>query len=150
MCKYILGKSITEGNPNNIKDLESIDKVVWEFISAIYNAYQDSLYTDNSRISFRNKVKSKFSPQVNKALVNNKDKDIVKPIYVSHLSHFIPVKTPKKVNEILKYFKKSNNPQKKSYTQVSSKSQSSNIIRDTLKIKGIFSKLQNNKINQVQ
>ena len=39
MCKYILGKSITEGNPNNIKDLESIGKVVWEFISAIYNAY---------------------------------------------------------------------------------------------------------------
>jgi len=60
------------------------------------------------------------------------------------------VKTPKKVNEISKFFKKNDNPQKKSYAQASSKPQNSNTTMNTLKIKEMFPKLQNHKIDQVQ
>jgi len=96
-----MGKSINEGNANNVKDLEGIGKVVWEFILAFYDTHWDSLYVDDSKLSFRNKVKSKFSPQTTKTLVNNKGKDTVKPTYISPLPPPISAKTPKEVNEIL-------------------------------------------------
>jgi len=75
MRKYIMSKSINEGNTNNIKDLEGIGKVIWEFILAFYDAHWDSLYVDDSKILFRNKVKSKFNPQTTKTLVNNESKE---------------------------------------------------------------------------
>ena len=106
MCKYILGKTINNDKTNNIKDLEDIGKVAWEFISAIYEAHWNSLFIDNSKTSFRNKVKSKFNPQVIKTPVNIKEKVIVKPTFVSPLSLSIPAKLPKEVNKISKYFKK--------------------------------------------
>jgi len=37
--KYIKDKSIIDGNTNSVKDLEDMDKAVWEFISAIYNSH---------------------------------------------------------------------------------------------------------------
>ena len=61
MGKYIRGKSINS-NPNNIKDLEGISKAVWEFLSSIYNSYWNSLYIDDTNITFRNKISSKFTP----------------------------------------------------------------------------------------
>jgi len=115
MRKYIMGKSINEGNTNNVKNLEGISKVVWEFISAFYNTYWNRLYVDNSKTSFRNKVKNKFNLQTTKTPVNNKGKDIVKPTYVSPFSPPIPAKTPKEVNKISKFFKNNDKPQKKSY-----------------------------------
>ena len=75
---------------------------------------------DNFKILFRNKVKSKFNPQASRTPVNNKDKETVKPTYISPLPPSIPAKTSKEVNKILKYFKKNDNPQKKSYAQASS------------------------------
>jgi len=39
MGKYIQGKSIIKENPNGIKDLEGIGKVVWDFLSAIYDLH---------------------------------------------------------------------------------------------------------------
>ena len=57
-------------------------------------------------MSFRNKVKSKFSPQIIKAPINVKDKELVKPIYISSLSPPILAKLLKEVNKISKYFKK--------------------------------------------
>jgi len=63
----------------------------------------------------------------------------------------------KEVNEISKYFKKSNKtPQKKSYAQVSSQSKSvksissSSVTIDILKIREIFPNLPNKKIDIVQ
>ena len=55
---------------------------------------------------FRNKVKLKFNPQINRTLVNNKDKETVKLTFISPLSSPILANLPKKVNKILKYFKK--------------------------------------------
>ena len=74
---------------------------------------------------------------------------MVKPTYIFPLPPPIPVEMLKKVNEISKYFKKNDTPQKKSYTQASSKPQSSNAMINTLKIKEIFLNLQNQKIDQV-
>jgi len=106
---------------------------------------------NNSKISFRNKVKSKFSPQIVKAPVNVKGKESIKSTCISSLPPPILAKSPKKVNKISKYFKK-NLPlaQKKSYAQVSSKLTISNIVMETLKIKEAFPNLQNKKIKQVQ
>ena len=113
MCKYILGKTINDNKANNIKDLENIGKVAWKFISTIYEAHWNSLFVDNSKTSCRNKVKSKFNPQVIKTPVNNKEKEIVKPTFVSPLSPPILAKLPKEVNKISKYFKKmKNNPRR--------------------------------------
>jgi len=81
MGRYIKGKSIINSNANGVKDLDGIDKAVWELLSAVYNSHWDSLYINNFKTSFRNKVKSKFNPQVSKALVNNKSKKTVKPTY---------------------------------------------------------------------
>jgi len=62
MERYIKGKSINSSNANNIKDLKGIGKAVWEFFSVVYNSQWDNLYVDDSKILFRNKVKSKFNP----------------------------------------------------------------------------------------
>jgi len=115
MCKYVLGKSINNDKANDIKDLEDVGKVAWEFLSVIYEAYWDSLYMDNSKTSFRNKVKSKFNPQVNRVLVSSKGKDVTKSTYVSPLPPPIPAKSPKEVNKILKYFKKMKNNHRRNH-----------------------------------
>ena len=60
---------------------------------------------DDSKTSFRNKVKSKFSSQIVKAPINVKGKESIKPTYISSLLPPIPVKSSKKVNKIFKYFK---------------------------------------------
>ena len=74
MGKYIRGKSINN-DPNNIKDFEGVDKMVWEFLSSIYNSHWNSLYINNTNTTFRNKVSSKFTSQVSKDLnINNKGK----------------------------------------------------------------------------
>jgi len=100
---------------------------------------------------FRNKVKSKFSSQIVKELSNNKEKNSVKLSYVSSLPPPIPAKFPKEVNEISKFFKKNpTSTQKKSYAQVSSNFNASDIARKTLKIKKAFLSLQNKKIEQIQ
>ena len=85
MGKYIKGKSINDSNSNNVKDLESISKVVCEFLSSIYDSYWDGLYVDDSNTSFRNKVKSKFNPQIPKTSANNKEKKTVKPTFILSL-----------------------------------------------------------------
>ena len=63
MYKYILEKSINNDKANKVQDLEGIGKAIWKFISAIYEAHWNSLFVDESKTSFRNKVKLKFSPQ---------------------------------------------------------------------------------------
>ena len=107
----------------------------------VYNVHWDSLYVNDSKTSFRNKVKFKFNSQAPRTPVNNKGKETVKSTYISSLSPSILVKTPKEINEISKYFKKNVNPQKKSYAQASSNLQSSNATINMLKIKEMFLKL---------
>ena len=112
---------------------------------------------DNNKTTFRNKVKSKLNSQITRPQVNNKEKEIAKPTFLSPLLLPIPAKSQKEVNEILKYFKKSDKTsQKKSYTQDSSQSKLaksislSSVTIHMLKIKEIFPNLPNKKINMVQ
>jgi len=150
MCKYILGKSIDGDKANKIKDLKGIGMAAWGFISSLYKAHWDNLTVDDSKMSFRNKVKSKFSQQVIKESVNNKGKNTIKPSYVSPLPPPILAKSPKEINEISKFFKKNSlSVLKKSYAHVSSSQNMSNIARETLKIKDAFPNLQDRKIEQV-
>jgi len=92
-------------------------------------------------------VKAQFTPKINEGSNTKKGKNsnMNKPASISRLSPPIPVKSPKKVNEIYKYFKKNikKKNQKKSYAQASSSS--TNITRETLKIKKVFPNLQNKK-----
>ena len=143
MQKYILGKTIDGDRDNNVKDLEGVSKVAWRFIMALYKSHWDSLIVNNTNRTFRNNIKSKFSPQANKKTTITKGKNTANSLYVSSLPPSILAKTAKKVNEISKYFKKnSQNTTKKSYMQISANpTNSSNIVRETLKIKEAFSKL---------
>ena len=94
--KYIRGKLI-DSNPNSIKDLKNVGKVVWEFLSSIYNSYWDGLYIDNTNTIFRNKVSYKFTSQVPKNLnINNKDKKVVKPTFISSISPLFQLNHRKK------------------------------------------------------
>jgi len=95
MGKYIRGKSIDNTNPNDVKDLESISNMVWEFLSSIYDSHWDGLYVDNSNTTFRSKVSSKFTPHVPKTSNNNKGKEVVKPTFISPIPSPIPAKSQK-------------------------------------------------------
>jgi len=72
MGKYIRGKLIDNTNYNDIKDLEGIGNMVWEFLSSIYDSHWDGLYVNNFNTTFRSKVSSKFTSQVPKTSNNNK------------------------------------------------------------------------------
>ena len=156
MGKYIWDKSINN-NPNNIKDLEGVRKAAWEFLSLFYDLHWDGLYIDNNNTMFRNKIKSKFTPQVSKLVNNNKDKEVVKPTFISLIPPLISAKSQKEVSGLSKYFKKNINfQQKKSYANATSPSKQTNpstpknIVRETLKIKEIFPNLSNKKIEEIQ
>jgi len=62
MEKYILRKGIDSSKVNNIKDFKDLGKTVWEFITALYTSQWNNLIVDGTNRSFRNNVKSKFSP----------------------------------------------------------------------------------------
>ena len=138
------------------KDLSGMGKSIWEFISSVYDSHWDALFVDENNTTLRNKVKSKFAPQVKFPQTSNKGKDTPKPTFVSSIPPPIPAKSPKEVKEISKLFKKIKKPtMKKSYAQAltpkpHSSDKSSNIAMNTLKIKETFSNLPNNKIDSIQ
>ena len=151
MQNYILGKTIEGGKANNVDNFQGVSKAAWRFIPSLYKAHWDSLVVDELNTSFRNMVKSKFSPRPTKTTTNDKDKNTIKPATISSIPSPILTKSLKKVNKILKYFKKKPvSQQKKLYTQASSSTNTSNIARDMLKIKEMFPDLQDHKIKQVQ
>jgi len=157
MCKYMLGKAIESNGANDVEDLNSMGKALWEFISVIYDSHWDNLFMDNNKTTFRNKVKSQFSPQVSKPKISLKDKETVKPTFVSSLLPPIPAKSQKEINEISKYFKKNTKTSpSKSYMQASSSTKLtssiplSDVTRNALKIKETFLNLPNSKIDLVQ
>lgn len=103
--------------------------------------------------SFRQKVSYKFTLKINPINNSKKDnKNTDKPMSIKRLPLPIPAKSPKEVNEILKYFKtisptKLDNNQGKSYAQAS---KSSNTAKKILKIKKVFPSLKADKINNIQ
>ena len=146
ITKYILNKSVERGKVNNFEDLKGIGKVAWEFISAIYDSGWDTLYVDNNTL-FKNKVTLKFTPKVNNIPKNKGSKETEKLASVSSLSPPIPMKSPKKIKDIIK---KNNNPKdkemtRKLYTQVLLSGHST---REALKINEVFPNIQGKKIEK--
>ena len=83
---------------------------------------------------------------------NNTNKNKIVSANIKKLSPPSPIKLPKKVKEISKFFKNLklvpvNNPLTKSYAQVS---KSVNYTEEVIKIKDTFLSFKVSKINQVQ
>ena len=81
MKKYISVKSIESPKTNDIKDLMGMGKALQEFINAVYELKWNSLYVKNN-ITFRNKVKENFTPQIKKTPTPGKGDKVAKPIHV--------------------------------------------------------------------
>jgi len=152
--KYITNKQVNNSRANDFNDFDGMGDTIWKFISLVYEAKWDSLYTDNKTNTLRVKISSKFTPRVMPNKNNNK-KDIAKPVPISIEKAFplapLPAKSKSEVNMISKYFKEINtksNPAKstKSYAQTSKQLTS---ISDVLKIKESFPALNANQINRV-
>jgi len=131
-----------------------IGKALWKFINAVYKSQWDILFVENNTI-FRSKVKAIFNSQTRKSPLLSNNKDTAKPTFVLPIPPPISAKLSKEVKEISKYFKKIENPtSKKSYVQASSNSVNNNntssVTMNTLKIKEMFPKLSNKKINTIQ
>ena len=145
---------------NDLSDFNGMEDVIWNFISAVYGAKWDVLYTDNKTNTLRAKILFKFTPRTPTSNGNNK-KDLPKStlatINKAPPLPPLPAKSKKKINTILKYFhskknmvessNQSSNPSfGKSYAQASKPSANTSKI---LKIKETFPSLNAQKIDQV-
>ena len=160
LAKYIRNKQVNNSKVNDLRDFDGMGDAIWNFISSVYEAKWDALYTDQKSNTLRAKISSKFTPRSIPTNNGNK-KEIVKPVPVT-INKVpppppLPAKTRKEVNTISKYFhpKKStvNNSTQgnnvnsgKSYAQASKTSVSTS---EVLKIKETFPSLNAQKIDQV-
>ena len=143
---------------NKLNNFNGIGDAIWNFISSVYKAKWDSLYTDQKSNTLRAKISSKFTPRTTPSNNGNK-KNIAKPVPVTINKVLppppLPTKTRKEANVISKYFhsKQSmvenknqgkNNSSGKLYAQASKLSINT---LEVLKIKETFPSLSAKKIN---
>jgi len=154
MARYITNKQVNNVMANDLKDFEGMGDAIWKFISSVYEAKWDSLYTDNKSTTLRAKISSKFTPRVVLNLSKN-NKEITKPIPITIEKvpppPPLPAKSKKEINVISKYFQSNKpmmDPKKltKSYAQVSKQTANTS---EVLKIKELFPALNAKQINQV-
>ena len=154
MARYITNKQINNVTANDLKDFKGMGDVIWKFISSVYEAKWDSLYTDNKSTTLRAKISSKFTPRVEQDLSKN-NKEIAKliPITIEKVPPPppLPAKSKKEINVISKYFqsnKPTMDPKKltKSYAQASKQTANTSKV---LKIKESFPALNVKQIDQV-
>jgi len=160
LAKYIRNKQVNGNMINNLADFDGMSDAIWNFISSVYDAKWDALYTDNKANTLRAKVSLKFTPRTIPQHNGNK-KDIAKlvPVTINKVPPppSLPAKTKKEINIISKYFhpkkssventaKGNNASPRKSYAQVSKPPVST---LDMLKIKETFPSLNTQKIDQV-
>jgi len=160
LAKYIQNKQVNGGKVNDLNNFGGMDNTIWNFISAVYGAKWDALYTDQKTNTLRSKISSKFTPRIPPANGNNK-KEIPKsvPVTINKAPPLppLPAKSKKEINIISKYFqpKKStvdNNAQGPNVNLAKSYAQASKSLVNTsevLKIKEIFPFLNAQKIDQV-
>ena len=160
LAKYIRNKQINNGKVNDPRDFDGMGDAIWNFLSSIYEAKWDMLYTDQKSNTLRAKVSSKFTPRMIPPNNGNK-KNILKsvPVTINKVPPPppLPTKSKKEINTISKYF----NPKKstvnnsvhstninssKSYAQALKTSANTS---EVLKIKEMFPSLNAQKIDQV-
>jgi len=65
MARYIQNKKINTNKSNDVVELKDIGDATWNFLLSFYNLGWDSLYADSNNNSFRQKVSTKFTPELN-------------------------------------------------------------------------------------
>ena len=152
VAKYISDKQINLKKSNDVEDLKGIGETIWNLIFSVYQLSWDSLYTDNNSATLRQKVVLKFTSKV-KPIINgnNGNKNKLVPASIKKLSPPIPMKSPKEINQISKFFKNLkpvpiNKTVVKSYTQAS---KPANYIEEVIRIKNAFPSLSASKIDQI-
>ena len=106
MAKYIANKYVISSYANDLKEFDGMGDAIWKFISSVYEAKWDSLYTDNKTNTLRSKISAKFTPRSAPVRNNIKERTHTPiPIPLPPL----PAKTKSEVNRISKYFKPTNN-----------------------------------------
>jgi len=154
ISKYIANKQVNGKEVNDLKDFDGMGDAIWNFISSVYKAKWNTLYTDNKANTLRAKISSKFTPRV---MPNSKRKEIAKLVLISiekaPPAPFPPLlaKSKNKVNTISKYFKgnkttTNHSKPTKSYAQASRQTASTS---DMLKIKESFPALNAKQIDRV-
>ena len=107
LAKYILNKQVNGNMANDLGDFDSIGDAIWNFISAVYGAKWDVLFTDNKTNTLRAKISSKFTPRIPTSNGNNK-KDAPKSSLVTINKAPprppLPARSKKEINTISKYF----------------------------------------------
>ena len=160
MARYISNKKVNLKTANDLKDLDGIGDVVWNFLSLVYQSGWNSLHTDNKLKTLREKISSKFTPRIVPSSTQKSNKPAPKPVPASIDKVLppppLPAKMVKEVNVISRYFQnknstndnKSKNESKttKSYAQASKPSANT---AEVLKIKNAFPALNAEKIDQV-
>ena len=147
LTTYIRNKQVIYGEVNNLKNFNGIGNAIWNFLSSIYEAKWDALYTDHKSNTLKTKISSKFTQRTIPPNNGNK-KDIPKsvPVTINKVPS-LPAKSKKEINTISKYFKKptvnnsahgTNVNSGKSYAQVSKTLASTS---EVLKIKEMFPSL---------
>jgi len=109
MSKYIANKQVNGEEVNDLKDFSGMGNAIWNFISLVYGAKWDTLYTDNNTNTLRTKISSKFTLRVTPNKINNK-KEIAKPVPIFIEKVLSPplllsAKSKTEINTISKYFK---------------------------------------------
>ena len=82
LAKYIKNKQVNGNMINNLADFNGMGDAIWNFISSVYDAKWDALYTDNKANNLRAKVTLKFTPRTIPQNNGNK-KDIAKSVSVT-------------------------------------------------------------------
>jgi len=158
LAKYIRNKQVIYGEVNDLENFDGIGDAIWNFLSSVYEAKWDALYTDHKSNTLRTKISSKFTQRTIPSNNGNK-KDIPKsvPVTINKVPLLPPLlaKSKKEINTISKYFKKpmvsnsahgTNVNSGKSYAQALKTSASTS---EVLKIKEMFPSLNAQKIDQV-
>ena len=154
IAKYIANKQVNSSHANDLKEFDGMSDAIWKFISLVYEAKWDSLYTDNKTNTLRLKISAKFTPRSAPIRNNIKEKTHTPiPVSIKEAPPLppLPAKTKSEVNRISKYFKPTSNKPNmekltKSYTQALRQSPS---ISDVLKIKESFPALNTSQIIRV-
>jgi len=107
MAKYIQNKQVNSGKVNDLNDFDGMGDAIWNFISAIYAAKWDALYTDQKSNMLRTKISSKFTLRV-PPTKDNINKEIPKSVPVTINKALplppLPAKSKREINIISKYF----------------------------------------------
>jgi len=154
IARYITNKKINSSEANNLSDFDGIRDSIWNFISSMYQANWDLLYTDNKTSTLRAKILSKFSPRI-APTTNKNNKETNKPVLVT-IDKVpplppLPAKSKREVNIISKYFQ-NNKPSVEAKKPAMSYAQAikpSANTSEVLKIKEAFLALNAKKIDQI-